>query len=64
MAGADERTVQELAGHKTIGMTMRYAHLAPVHKRRVIGFLDVEVTAKVTTVDFTQAQAIAVSYAQ
>jgi integrase len=64
MAGADVRTVQELAGHKTIGMTMRYAHLAPEHKRRVIGLLDVEVTAKVTTVDFTQAQPIAVSHAQ
>jgi len=62
MAGADVRTVQELAGHKTIGMTMRYAHLAPEHKRRVIGLLDVEVTAKVTTVDFTQAQPIAVSH--
>ena len=54
MAGADVRTVQELAGHKTIGMTMRYAHLGPEHKRRVIGLLDVEVTAKVTTVDFVR----------
>lgn len=53
MAGADVRTVQELTGHKTIGMTMRYALLASEHKRRVIGLLDVEVTAKVTTVDFT-----------
>jgi len=31
MAGVDLRTVQELAGHKTIQMTMRYAHLAPSH---------------------------------
>src|SRR5262249_2768732 len=28
MNGVDLRTVQELAGHKTIAMTMRYAHLA------------------------------------
>src|SRR5207302_3181352 len=32
MAGVDLRTVQELMGHKTIQMTMRYAHLAPAHK--------------------------------
>jgi integrase len=31
MAGVDLRTVMELAGHKTIQMTMRYAHLAPSH---------------------------------
>jgi integrase len=28
-AGVDLRTVMELAGHKTIQMTMRYAHLTP-----------------------------------
>jgi site-specific recombinase XerC len=28
----DLRTVQELAGHKDIKMTVRYAHLAPAHK--------------------------------
>lgn len=32
MAGVDLKTVQELAGHKDIKMTMRYAHLAPAHK--------------------------------
>jgi site-specific recombinase XerD len=31
MAGVDLRTVQELLGHKTIGMTVRYSHLAPAH---------------------------------
>jgi integrase len=50
LAGVDVRTVQELAGHKTITMTMRYAHLAPEHKRRAVDVLDAEVTAKVTTV--------------
>lgn len=32
MAGVDLRTVQELMGHKTINMTVRYAHLAPQHQ--------------------------------
>ena len=32
MAGVDLRTVQELMGHKTIQMTVRYAHLAPQHR--------------------------------
>jgi site-specific recombinase XerD len=31
VAGVDIRTVAELAGHATIQMTMRYAHLAPSH---------------------------------
>jgi integrase len=36
MAGVDLRTVQELMGHKTIGMTIRYSHLAPSHQREAI----------------------------
>lgn len=32
MAGVDLRTVQELMGHKTIQMTVRYAHLASKHQ--------------------------------
>jgi integrase len=32
MAGADIRTVQELMGHKTISMTLRYSHLSPEHQ--------------------------------
>jgi integrase len=32
MAGEGLRTVQELMGHKTIQMTVRYAHLAPQHQ--------------------------------
>ncbi|HVG27634.1 MAG TPA: site-specific integrase [Acidobacteriaceae bacterium] len=40
MAGVDLRTVQELAGHKTIFMTVRYAHLAPEHNQAAIEKLD------------------------
>ena len=32
MAGVDIRTVQELMGHRSITMTMRYAHLSPQHR--------------------------------
>ncbi len=31
MAGVDLRTVQELMGHKTITMTLRYSHLSATH---------------------------------
>ncbi len=31
MRGVDLRTVQELMGHKTISMTVRYAHPSPAH---------------------------------
>ena len=30
--GYDIRTVQELLGHKTIAMTVRYSHLSPAHQ--------------------------------
>ncbi len=40
MAGVDIRTVQELLGHKTIAMTVRYSHLAPKHTLAVVERLD------------------------
>jgi integrase len=40
MRGADLRTVQELAGHKSITMTVRYSHLSPQHNQRTIELLD------------------------
>jgi site-specific recombinase XerC len=36
MASGDLRTVQELMGHQTITMTIRYAHLAPSHLREAV----------------------------
>lgn len=36
MRGVDIRTVQKLMGHKSIDMTMRYAHLAPDHLKNAV----------------------------
>jgi integrase len=46
MAGVDLRTVQELMGHKSILMTMRYAHLSPDHKRLAMETLENRFPAK------------------
>lgn len=40
MSGVDLNTVRELMGHKTIEMTLRYAHLSPDCKRRAVKVLD------------------------
>jgi len=36
MLGIDLKTVQELMGHKSIEMTLRYSHLSPDHKARAV----------------------------
>ena len=40
MAGVDLKTIQELLGHQTFEMTLRYAHLSPHHKKVAIEILD------------------------
>jgi integrase len=40
MRGAPLKSVQELLGHSTIEMTMRYSHLSPDLKRDVVNLLD------------------------
>ena len=36
MAGVDIRLVQEIMGHKTLAMTMRYSHLSGGHLNEAI----------------------------
>jgi site-specific recombinase XerD len=40
MRGAPPKAIQELAGHATLTMTMRYMHLAPAVLRRAIDLLN------------------------
>jgi site-specific recombinase XerD len=40
MRGAPLKAIQELLGHATITMTMRYAHLAPEVTRDAVRLLD------------------------
>jgi len=46
MSGVDLNTVRELMGHKTIEMTLRYAHLSPGHKRRAVEILGQNINAR------------------
>ncbi len=39
MKGANLYDVQKLLGHKTIEMTMRYAHLSPDHLKKTVNLL-------------------------
>jgi hypothetical protein len=41
MRGAPLKAAQELLGHASIEMTMRYAHLSPDARRVAVGLLDI-----------------------
>jgi site-specific recombinase XerD len=43
MAGVDIVTVKELLGHKSLTMTLRYAHLSQGHKSRAVELLTARV---------------------
>jgi len=40
MKGGDLKDVQELLGHKTMTMTLRYAHLSQHHKKKAVNLLN------------------------
>ncbi len=46
MSGVDLATVKEIMRHKTIEMTLRYAHLSPEHKKSAIATLESALTPK------------------
>ena len=46
MSGVDITTVKELLGHKTLTMTLRYAHLAQSHKARAVEMLEAKTPEK------------------
>jgi site-specific recombinase XerC len=54
MAGVDIRTVQELMGHKTISMTVRYSHLAPKHTLAAVERLDAPTAEQTDTTTDTK----------
>lgn len=39
-AGVPLNTVREVLGHRSLGMTLRYAHLAPTHQAEAVAALD------------------------
>lgn len=53
MAGVDLKTVQELLGHKTLTMTLRYSHLSPAHKVKAVDILDGKLTGGLSTNEAT-----------
>jgi hypothetical protein len=46
MSGVDLTTVKEIMRHKTIEMTLCYAHLSPEHKKSAIAALESALTLK------------------
>ncbi|MDJ0766064.1 MAG: tyrosine-type recombinase/integrase [Myxococcota bacterium] len=48
MLGAPIKAVQELLGHSTLEMTMRYAHLSPDAKRDAVQLLDKSAHSRIT----------------
>lgn len=65
MRGAPIKTVQELMGHSTIEMTMRYAHMSPDARREAVQLLDVReavrlrwVTAAGVVLQWTRASTL------
>jgi integrase len=55
IAGVPLKTIQELAGHKTIAITAQYAHLCPDHKQSEVEKILIAPAAKVVSIQRTIA---------
>lgn len=59
MAGIDLTTIKELLGHKTLTMTLRYAHLAPSHKVKAVDILDTTINDNSTIQELYKMKEVA-----
>jgi integrase len=57
MKGVDLRSVEELLGHKTIAMTVRYSHLAPTRLQEAVERLTEKPTETATDTERSKANA-------
>jgi len=57
MAGVDIRTVQELMGHQSITMTLRYSHLSPAHQLDAVQRLNAATGTSTGTEPMTASEA-------
>ena len=63
MAGVDLRTVQELLGHKTVAMTLRYSHLSPAHQLDAVQRLNRAPTSTATDTEQSGHEQIRIAVA-
>ena len=54
MAGVDITTLSKLRGHKSLKMTLRYAHLAPSHLVKAVNILDNALNKKMISTKLAQ----------
>jgi integrase len=56
MRGAPIKAVQELLGHLSIEMTMRYAHLSPDTRQDAVALLDIDAKHEATIWQRTESR--------